>query len=453
MGGARIAVPLGAAMALAMAAITILPRAYEAGRLISISDDPVAVADRAVARTLNSAAAEREIRAALAANDVELAQSFLELASDNHVQIDPTLSEKVRQASADAATLSRSVDSFARGLFTGEPEDLAGLAGTAVGDLFVFGDIRDAVREGSRLATGQQADELILGLAGVGLAVTAGTYVTAGFAAPARLGVTVLKAAGKTGRMGGRMAAWIGRSLREIVDWGALSRAVRGVSITEPATAVRAAREAVKAEKAHDLVRLAGDVGRVQMRAGTRAALDGLTLAEGPRDTSRIARLAAAKGGKTRAILKLAGRGAILLAFGAFNLATWILWALFTLLGLAASLKRLSERMTERYCMRRRLRRARARVREARTDHAHADELSTRRIGAAAEQLASSKSVVEPISCAAPTLVASLDRVGRPAAQRPWPALTLPRHGASVPALDSFEKALASFRAVTARAA
>ena len=104
----------------------------------------------------------------------------------------------------------------------------------------------------------------------------------------------------------------------------------------------------------------AGDVGRVQARAGTQAALDGLKLAEGPRDMSRIARLAATKGGKTRAILKLVGRGAILLTFGTFQLAMWLLWALLTIIGFASALKRMTERATERYCARRKLCRARA---------------------------------------------------------------------------------------------
>ena len=67
---------------------------------------------------------------------------------------------------------------------------------------------------------------------------------------------------------------------------------------------MRAAREAVKVEKAGGLVRLVRDVGRVQGKAGTQAALDGLKLAEGPREMSRIARLAEKKGSKTRAILK-----------------------------------------------------------------------------------------------------------------------------------------------------
>jgi hypothetical protein len=74
---------------------------------------------------------------------------------------------------------------------------------------------------------------------------------------------------------------------------------------------------------------------------------------------SRVARLAAAKGGKTRAVLKLAGRGAIVLTVGAFNLANWMLWALVTAFGLVSALKRMTERSTERYCARRRRRRVR----------------------------------------------------------------------------------------------
>jgi hypothetical protein len=364
MRGARIAVPLGVAVALGVATLTLAPRAFEAGALLAVQDDPVALADHAIARSFDPAMAEREITAALAANDADLAKSFLDLADERKVRLDPALAAKVAAASAAAATTSRSLESFARGLVTGEPEDLSGLAGTAVGDLFVLGDIRDAVREGTRLATGQQADELILGLAGVGIAVTAGTYATVGLAAPARVGLTLVKVARKTGRIGSRMTSWISRSVRDIVDWTAFPRAIRTASITEPALAVRAVREAVKVEKAQDLVRLVGDVGRVQAKAGTQAALDGLKLAEGPRDMSRVARLAAAKGGKTRAIIKLAGRGAILLTVGTFNLATWILWAILTVFGFVSSLKRMTERMTERYCAHRRRRRVRRRALE-----------------------------------------------------------------------------------------
>ena len=345
MLAARVIVAVVLAVLWAAAGIVIAPRAFEAQSLLDRQDDPIGLADHAVARLLDARTAAREIDAALAADDAHLARSFLDLARETNVLVDPELAERVEGANASAATTVRSLGSFARGVATGEAEDGSGLAGVAVADLFVLGDIRDAVR----------ADPLVLGLACVGLAVTAGTYATAGAAVPARVGITVLKAARKTGRLGAAMAAWLNRSLREVVDWTIMKRAVSRATLAQPATALRGAREAVRVENAGKLVRLVGDVGRVQASAGTRAALEGLKLAESPRDVSKIARLAAAKGGKTRAILKIAGRAAIVLTAGAFNLAMWLFWALVTLLGFVSSLKRVAERITERSCRRRKL--------------------------------------------------------------------------------------------------
>jgi hypothetical protein len=84
----------------------------------------------------------------------------------------------------------------------------------------------------------------------------------------------------------------------------------------------------------------------VQAKAGTKAALEGVRLAETPTDVARLATLAVAKGGKTRAILKLLGRGAIVLTASLLDLAWWILWAGATMLGFCAALKRSVERVT-----------------------------------------------------------------------------------------------------------
>jgi len=382
MSGARIALPLWLMVAMAIAALAAIPLGLEAQHLIGAQDDPVALADHAVARTLDEKVAAREISAALAANDADLASSFLELARDQNVPVEPALAAKVAAASAEAASASRHLENFTKGLVTGEPDDLVGLAGTAVGDLFVFGDIRDAVREGTRLAAGQPHDELILGLACVGIAVTAGTYASLGTAIPARVGLSLVKAASKTGRITGRMGAWIGRSVREVVDFAGVKRAVGGASILQPALAVRGVREAVKVEKAEGLVKLVGDVGKVQSKAGTKAALDGLKIAEGPKDMAKVATLASAKGGKTRAILKLAGRGAIVLTMGAFNLASWIFWAAFTIFGFVSSLKRMTERTTERYCARRRARIARRQRKFAQAQARKEIEQRAARLGA-----------------------------------------------------------------------
>src|SRR5690242_18508804 len=107
MTGARIAVPLGLAVALGLAALTIAPVGFDAEALLASQDDPAALADHAVARSFDAAAAAREINAALAAGDADLAQSFLELARERKLPVDVALAAKVEAANAGAATAQR----------------------------------------------------------------------------------------------------------------------------------------------------------------------------------------------------------------------------------------------------------------------------------------------------------------------------------------------------------
>ncbi|MGA7789858.1 MAG: hypothetical protein WCA56_17035 [Xanthobacteraceae bacterium] len=316
------------AIAFAFAAVVFIRDGVAARGALAAADDPVKIADRALDRSFDRGVADREIRSALAAGDIDLANSFVALAADRRVALDPALADAVKAANARQASPSNTAGRFVHGLWTGEPTDLASLAGTAFGDLFVFGDIRDAAREGTRYLTGEHYDLWILGLAGAGIAITAATYATFGLTAPERIGLSVVKAARRSGRF-------------------------------NPVLAVRFVREAVKVEGAGGLAELAENAGRVETKAGGQAAMDSLAIAEQPQDMSRLARLAAAKGGKTRAIVKLLGRAAIVLTAGAFDVAVWLLWAGFALLGFCASSKAAVERMTQRHLLRQKLRRVR----------------------------------------------------------------------------------------------
>lgn len=320
---ARLAITLsfGAAACLLLAAGFSMPNGVQAAREIAAADDPVRLSELALDKSFDAAVAAREIEAALAAGDVELAHSFVELAAERGIAVAPALIEKAESAERDAAAPSSRAASFARGFVTGKPEDVSSAAGMLAGDLFVFGDIRDVVREGWRGMRGEEVDTLVLGLAGTGIAVTAGLYVSAGLAAPARAGLSVAKAA--------RRGGYIGAPLIRLL----------------------------KLEKREGLVQFVSDLGRVQSRTGMRGALDGLKIAERPQDVAKLATLAAAKGGKTRAILKVLGRGAIALTGALFDFALWVFWALLNLLAFCATCKRAAERMTLRHCQRQRMKR------------------------------------------------------------------------------------------------
>ncbi|HMA74547.1 MAG TPA: hypothetical protein VKP67_24120 [Xanthobacteraceae bacterium] len=295
----RIILLLMAVAACAIATCLALPRAQESYALLYAQDDPPLLADIAVAKAMSAPLAETGIKNALDAGDADLAASFLELAHDRGIAVDPAVAARVDAANGTGAQVIRTAASFGHGFVTGAPDDLAGLAGTATGDLFVFGDIRDAVREGVHLARGEPADELVLGLAGAGIAVTAGTtYATAGAAVPTRLGLSLVKAAQKTGRLAAPVAEWMARAVRQAIDTKMLGAALSKASVTAPTEAVRLGRDAVKLDRAEGVITMMRDVGRVRAAAGSRAALDGLKLSEGPADVAKLARLAETKGAR-----------------------------------------------------------------------------------------------------------------------------------------------------------
>jgi hypothetical protein len=364
MKRSRISWALAGTAVCAVAFALSWPHARESLAILAAQDDPAELADLQLNSALRNSQSmvKDNIEAALAAGDADLAGSFAELAGAKNIVLDDELSKRVSDAVAEQNSSSHLAWSFATGLVTGNADDVASLSGTFAGDLFVFGDIRDVVREGKHLAMGENTDRLVLGLATLGLAVTAATYVSVGGVAPLRAGLTLVKDARKVGRLGEGLTEWAGRSAREVVDTPLLQNAVASGSVMRPGQTVSAIQAAFHAEKAGALVRLVKDVGRVGEKAGMRAAQDTLKIAEDPKDVALAARLAESSGGQTRAILKVLGRGALLLAAGAFDLTLWLFGALLALFGLLSSIKAATERLTQSWLNASKARRLRRRI-------------------------------------------------------------------------------------------
>ncbi|MDO8534658.1 MAG: hypothetical protein Q7S17_07960 [Xanthobacteraceae bacterium] len=291
----RISVLLLLFAALGAGAAFVMPQAGRALALRFAADEPGQLADLRLAAAFDADVAAREIAAALEMDDIELAESFLALAEQRGIGLPEDFRAKIAAARSTRQEVVRAVSRFGRGLVTGEADNIAGLAGAATGDLLVFGDLRDLAREGSRWARGAEADKLMLGLAAAGLMVTAGTYASAGEAAPLRAGVSLVKAARRAGKVGLSLAADFGRALRA----GQSGRVALAVA----------------------------DMGRIEAKAGARTALEGLRHADELSDLSRVSRLVETKGRSSLAVLKTLGRGALVLGAGAVTAALWVLGA------------------------------------------------------------------------------------------------------------------------------
>ncbi|MEW6255604.1 MAG: hypothetical protein AB1592_06580 [Pseudomonadota bacterium] len=321
-----------------------LPAAQEGLRLVRGRDDPSQLAELALSG-LTSADMDARIRAALAQDDPDLAASALQWADDHALVVPADLRDQVAEANSDSAKALRAARQFGSGFLTGTPDDLAGLAGAAAGDLTVWGDLRDASREGWHYVQGEPTDMLVLGLSAAGLALTAGTYATLGAGAPARAGLTLVKVARRTGRLTAGLAADLTRLARESVDLAALRRGAGALD-------AGALKAAIRPQGLARLTGLFTDLGTVQAKAGTRAALDGLALADGTRDVTRLARLAEKSGGKTLFILKSAGRSAFVITSALLSFLWWGVGALIWLFGLVTAINGLCVSVA-RLCWRR----------------------------------------------------------------------------------------------------
>src|SRR5258708_1040836 len=159
-GMKRIGSALAGMVVCAAACALLWPHARESAPILSAQDDPAELADLQLDSALrnNQNIVKDDIDAALAANDADLANSFVELAAEKNIPVGDELLQRVSDAVADENSSSHFAKRFATGLVTGNADDVASLSGTVAGDLFVFGDIRDVVRESKHLAMGEDTD-------------------------------------------------------------------------------------------------------------------------------------------------------------------------------------------------------------------------------------------------------------------------------------------------------
>ncbi len=294
--------------ALIAATFYVLPQGKRAAELHMAADDPAKLSDLHLDQVFTPDYAHLEIAKALDADDVELAESFIALADERGVAVPDDLRARLKEAQTPARTRARLAGNFGHGFITGETKDAAGLAGAAAGDLIGWGDVRDLARETWHAATGQEVNKWLVGLSAVGLGVTAWTYSSLGAAVPVREGVSVVKAATRAERLSKGLTESVSRMF-------ATGRAERvGVALA--------------------------DLGTVQGKAGTRAAVAGLRETETVGEISKLTRLATARGRTTLAVLKTLGRDSFVLGAVAFTAFGWLVGAFVNVLFIIAAIQK-----------------------------------------------------------------------------------------------------------------
>lgn len=328
-----------AGLALALACGWVIgPEVWHATQVFAVADDAAARVDTLLQEEVSASQLAATLDEALAGEDEGLAASLIEVADEQKYPV--TAQQRTKLAALGEGSAWRSLRDFGGGFAYGNSQSGAAFSGALVGDVTGYGDLRDLYQEGSKLAAGQSADTLVIGLAAAGLAVSAATWTSVGAALPARSGMTLVKTAQKAGRLSKPLMATLSRAATAAIDRTALAQAVAATGRLELTAAWHSARTVLRPSTLTTFRNLGQDAATLYGRTGQRGARQVLAMAESSAEVSQAAKIAVVKGSKTRAILALLGRGALVAVAISLTAAGWIMSALWYVFGLALLARR-----------------------------------------------------------------------------------------------------------------
>lgn len=240
---------------------------------------------------------ELEMDVALAAGDVDDALLLKESADLAGLALPQRQLDRLAAETTPLAQARRTAYACGRGFVLGAGEGAAGIGCAVVSDFSVVGDLRDLARELPK----ENPNDLIVGLAAVGLALEAGTLISLGAAAPAKAGVSMAKSAARAGLISGPLTRELRMAVGEAVD---LNRLRRGARIDEAGSFVRA-------EGLQRLTRPMSDLKSVYDVGGWRAARQALKISDSADDVADAARAARTLGPQAAPVLRVIGKGAL----------------------------------------------------------------------------------------------------------------------------------------------
>ena len=309
--------------------------------VVFLTSEPVPVApDDGVVETRLHAALD----AALTARDIdervrqllddgrpEEAASYIALAHRLGRPLAHDVTVGYAQATTTAATLLREGRRGVWGFVSGEAEGAAGFVGAALSDVLVYGDVRDLALQTGNVLRGGEADAWILGLSVAGLGMTAATVASGGASAPTKAGISIVKAAKRTGALTAGLEGVLRRTVLATADLPGLRRHLSDADWRSPGRVLDGLRTHAAALDTATLRGLLGRVGTIAERTSPTAALRILRHVDSVDELAQAERVSARFGKATAATFDTLGKRTFK-AFATVATMTAAAWVLATAL-------------------------------------------------------------------------------------------------------------------------
>jgi hypothetical protein len=291
--------------------------------------------EKAVQADLSAAASptliNEKIVAALERDDVEEADMYFEIAKFMNYEMPAETMAKMDDAHALSATVVRNTWQFGEGFVTGQAESNAGLAGAVTSDLTVVGDVRDIAGEGGKMMAGQEYSDLVLGLSVVGIGVTAATVATGGGGIVVKAGISLLKAAKRTGKLTKEFAESMTRMAREAVNMPLLQQTLRKTDLKDLKATERVFTDYGRNVRAARLLPVLNKMGEINQTVGPAETIRLMKFVRTSENLDDVAGMTKRFGIKSRGIMELTGKASLRAFKTSFKFVEWLAASIYGL--------------------------------------------------------------------------------------------------------------------------
>jgi hypothetical protein len=259
-----------------------------------------------------------KIEKAIKAENFTEVEMYVGLAEMLHVRLLPSTLQRIRENAGFFQESWRQTKAFASGFASGEAGSIAGLSGSVLSDMTLYGDLRDIHTEGSRYLEGKGNDHFVLGISLVGVGLSASQVVSLGGTTGLKVGASLLKVAKKTGKLSKPFLKSLSSTLDQAVDMKAL-RSLKLDALLHPKIA---------AKQISKIKPLLKDISVIKQETSLVDTVDLLKYVDTPKELSKLSKISTKYKKQTKGVMKVTGKRALRLVKGGIKWTAKLLWGI-----------------------------------------------------------------------------------------------------------------------------
>lgn len=221
--------------------------------------------------------------------------------------LSPLTISQIEAHSGTIETSWRNIKAFTSGFVNGEATNGVELSGSIASDLTLYGDIRDAKKEGSLYLDDQPYDAFILNISLVGIGLSASQLLSAGVSTPLKVGASVIKAAKKSGKLTKPFSKILSDKLSKTVD----TKMLKTLDTHSLFKLEETTNTIAKSVDIKPMETLFNDISMIKQNTSLTDTIELMKYVDTPKVLKHIGKISSQYKANTKGVMKVLGKNAL----------------------------------------------------------------------------------------------------------------------------------------------